>query len=278
MAFPYYRFYPGDYLRDTRRLTLLQHGAYHLLLHEYMSTGQPLRGDLDAMCRVCGALSGEERMAVEVVLAEFFVRDGLAWRHKRCDKELSHQDERTASARESAFQRWHTNADANAMRTHSRRNANQNQNQNQIPEPLPEPEPEPEKPKSKALRPPRPKKPGEEVAPTVETWLSYAKAYFERYGTEPVRNATVNGQLKNFVARIGATESPWVAASYLQNQSRRYVNGGHSVGLMLHDAEKLRTEWANGRVVTDAQAGRIDRGVADNPFLKILRENASGQA
>ena len=140
VAYPYYRFFPGDYLRDTRRLTLLQHGAYHLLIHEYMATAKPLRGDLDAMCRVCGALSGEERKAVEFVLAEFFTMDGPLWRHKRCDAELAKLDDRSQAARESAERRW-VNSDANAMRTHSGRNANQNQNQNQIPKPEPRTKP-----------------------------------------------------------------------------------------------------------------------------------------
>lgn len=125
MSYPYYRFFPGDYLRDTRRLTILQHGAYHLLIHEYMTAGKPLHGNLDAMCRVCGALSGEERKAVEFVLAEFFTMDGPNWRHKRCDGELAELSGRSAAASESAKKRWN----ANAMRTHSEGNANQNQNQ-----------------------------------------------------------------------------------------------------------------------------------------------------
>jgi hypothetical protein len=85
------------------------------------------------------------------------------------------------------------------------------------------------------------------VAPTTEVWLAYSASYLDRYQTEPVRNATVNGQFANFVARIGAKEAPAVASWYLRHEGRRYVQGGHSVGLMLHDAEKLRTEWATGR-------------------------------
>lgn len=127
MSFPYYRFFPGDYLRDTRRLTILQHGAYHLLIHEYMASGKPLRGDLDAMCRICGALSGEERNAVEFILVEFFDRDGPLWRHKRCDTELAKLNERSDEARKSVNTRW--GRSTNVIRTHSGRNTNQNQNQ-----------------------------------------------------------------------------------------------------------------------------------------------------
>jgi len=122
LGLPYYRFFPADYLRDTRRLTLLQHGAYRILIDEYMGAGG-LRGDLDGMCRVCGALSGEERAAVEFVLSEFFTKAGPTWKHKRCDEELEHLSSKTFAARDSALARWKKD-NANAKRTQSGRNAN----------------------------------------------------------------------------------------------------------------------------------------------------------
>jgi hypothetical protein len=41
-----------------------------------------------------------------------------------------------------------------------------------------------------------------------ETWKFYTDAFFNRYGTEPVRNSKVNSQVKQFVKRIGYSESP----------------------------------------------------------------------
>lgn len=96
-------------------------------------------------------------------------------------------------------------------------------------------------------------KSAKERAPTAETWDAYAAAYATRYKAEPVRNATVNGQLAQFVGRIGAEESPSVAAYFVGHQARFYVETGHSVGMLLRDAEKLRTEWATGRRGVDAQ-------------------------
>ncbi len=85
-----------------------------------------------------------------------------------------------------------------------------------------------------------------EPSPTADTWEAYSTAYEARYGAEPVRNATVNAQLAQLVRRLGADESPMVAAWYVGHKNHFYVSAGHSVGMLLHDAEKLRTEWATG--------------------------------
>jgi phage replication O-like protein O len=79
------------------------------------------------------------------------------------------------------------------------------------------------------------------------TWLAYKSEFFSRYGTNPVRNPKVNSQIKSFVGRIGYEESPLVAAYYVKSNENFYVKKFHSVGQMLADAEKVRTEWATGR-------------------------------
>lgn len=92
-----------------------------------------------------------------------------------------------------------------------------------------------------------------------ETWKSYSDAYYLRYETEPVRNATINTQVKAFVKRIGAEESPHVAAFFVQSNAAFYVQRGHVFGNLLADAEKLRTEWATGKSVTSGAARQVDR-------------------
>jgi len=86
----------------------------------------------------------------------------------------------------------------------------------------------------------------EAEAPTAAVWQAYSDAYFRRYQVEPARNATVNGQLANLVARLGAQEAPHVAAFYVANDEPLYRRKRHPVGLLLHDAEGLRTQWARG--------------------------------
>jgi hypothetical protein len=92
-----------------------------------------------------------------------------------------------------------------------------------------------------------------------ETWKSYSTAYFDRYGTEPVRNAKVNGQVKQFVQRIGFVESPHVSAFFLTHNNAYYAGRMHSVDCLLADAEKLRTEWATGNAITQTKARQMDK-------------------
>ena len=92
-----------------------------------------------------------------------------------------------------------------------------------------------------------------------ETWHAYSLAYSKRYGADPVRNATVSSQIKQFVQRIGADESPAVAAFYVDHNAQFYVKKMHSVGVLLTDAEKIRTEWATGRKMTNLEAKNAEQ-------------------
>lgn len=106
------------------------------------------------------------------------------------------------------------------------------------------------------------KKPRKEVkaAPgTGKVWVAYATAYWNRYGVEPVRNAMVNGQLSSLVKRIGFDDAEHVAAFFVGHQHRYYVEKMHSVGLLLADCEKLRTEWATSTQMTQAKASQADK-------------------
>lgn len=107
---------------------------------------------------------------------------------------------------------------------------------------------------------------------TVETWAAYGTAYRARYQADPVRNSKVNGQLSQLVKRVGADAAP-MSAWYLGHNGYRYVQGGHSIGLLLMDAEKLHTEWATGRKITNTAAQQADRtaNTADI-FGKLIEE------
>ena len=126
---------------------------------------------------------------------------------------------------------------------------------------------------------PKPKKPAakKEPAPTTETWNAYAAAYERRYRVPPVRNAAVNGQLSQLVYRLGAIEAPQVAAWYVNHQNQFYVGGGHSVGLLLRDCEKLRTQWATGRQVTATQALQADKTQTNLSAFSSMIEEAKGR-
>jgi len=124
------------------------------------------------------------------------------------------------------------------------------------------------------------------IAPTVQppvsaaTWDAYSTAYERRYGIQPVRNAQVNAQLANLVKRIGGDDAPHVAAWYVGHNASWYVTKGHTVAALLADAEKLRTEWATNRRITNTSAKQADRTQANGDVWQKLireREEANGQ-
>lgn len=96
-----------------------------------------------------------------------------------------------------------------------------------------------------------------------EAWEAYSAAYRKRHGAEPVRNATTNAQMLRFVKRIGAEEAPKVAEFYVSHRQAFYVQQMHSVGLLLRDAEKLRTEWVTGRKTTATASRQEDKTQAN---------------
>jgi hypothetical protein len=110
------------------------------------------------------------------------------------------------------------------------------------------------------------------------TWESYCDAYAGRYGVGPVKNAKVAGMVVSFVKRIPMVEAPDIAAWYVQHPGRFYVERGHVFDHLLKDAEKLRTEWATGRVVTSTAARQSDRrGAMASAVENLLAECEDAQ-
>ena len=58
-------------------------------------------------------------------------------------------------------------------------------------------------------------------------------------------------------------EAPFVAAFFVQHNAQYYVQKMHGVGLLLSDAEKLRTEWATGKSITATRSKQIDQTAAN---------------
>lgn len=135
MAIPYYRFFPGDYARDTRHLSLTQHGVYRLLIDLYMDQGGPLRNDLPYLHRWLHAESVEERNAVEFILGEFFLLTPDGWTHGRADREISWRSEQSRAGKaavEARERRKYIDRQSTDHRPFIDRSSNQNQNQNHI--------------------------------------------------------------------------------------------------------------------------------------------------
>jgi len=109
----YYTFYQGDYLRDTQDLSLIEHGAYHLLLHHYYSA-QALPVDMPRLCRICRAVSKEEQDAVAAVVKRYFYEDDGFYRNARADEEMEKRDKYRESQRNKAKSRWVSQGNLNA--------------------------------------------------------------------------------------------------------------------------------------------------------------------
>lgn len=84
----YYRRYVGDYLRDTPRLSVLEHGAYNLLLDYYYADEQPLPTDRLEVYTMVRAMTPADRKAVDKVLDKYFELRDDGWHNKRADHEI----------------------------------------------------------------------------------------------------------------------------------------------------------------------------------------------
>ncbi len=93
--------YIGDYLKDTRRLSTLEHGAYLLLIMEYWQQGG-LPDDDAQLARIAG-LSLSEWRSVRPTLSSFFTN---GWNHERIERELAQAKDKQDKAREAALRRW----------------------------------------------------------------------------------------------------------------------------------------------------------------------------
>ena len=112
-ATKWYARYPGDYGRKTRHLSMMEHGAYALLLDHYYNTGKPLPANADQLHRICMAFAEAEQAACMAVLHEFFILREDGWHNDRADEELLKRSE-ISEKRSKAASRRGANAPAKA--------------------------------------------------------------------------------------------------------------------------------------------------------------------
>lgn len=95
------------------------------------------------------------------------------------------------------------------------------------------------------------------------TWEAYGHAYRVRYGTNPVRNAKVNSQVKQLVLRLGGAEAPEVAAFFVTINDAFYIRRAHELGILISNAEGIRTQWATGRQMNGTTARQLEQTQAN---------------
>ncbi len=83
----YYRFFQGDYHKDTAGLSLVEHGAYRLLLDSYYAD-ESLTSERIRLNAICKARTRRELKAVEYVVEKFFRQEGDRLINNRVEREL----------------------------------------------------------------------------------------------------------------------------------------------------------------------------------------------
>jgi uncharacterized protein YdaU (DUF1376 family) len=162
MSDHWFAFYPGDYLRDTAHLSLLEQGAYTLLLLHIYATGSPLPRRKTAIYRICRATTDVEIAAVDSVLAEFFELRRNGYHNARADRELAkratHSARLSESGRAGAAKRW--NAPSINGNSDSQANGQANGEANGLPMARPQPQPQPQSEEKPTHTPAVPSAPG----------------------------------------------------------------------------------------------------------------------
>jgi uncharacterized protein YdaU (DUF1376 family) len=84
----YYQRNIGSYQKKTQTLSLLEHGAYCLLIDNYFATEARIPLEMDEVYRICRAVSRKDRAAVTAVLKKYFTMTDTGYVHSRCEEEI----------------------------------------------------------------------------------------------------------------------------------------------------------------------------------------------
>lgn len=68
----YYKHFLGDYARATGHLSMLEHGAYRLMLDHFYGAGRPLPANRKALYRLLRAETAADQRAVDTIAVEFW--------------------------------------------------------------------------------------------------------------------------------------------------------------------------------------------------------------
>jgi hypothetical protein len=68
----FYKHFIGDYARATGHLSVIEHGAYRLMLDHFYGAGKPLPANRKALYRLLRAEAEAERRAVDSICFQFW--------------------------------------------------------------------------------------------------------------------------------------------------------------------------------------------------------------
>jgi uncharacterized protein YdaU (DUF1376 family) len=100
----WFKLYIGDYQRDTAHLSIVEHGAYLLMLQHYYATEQPLPTG-KALHRMLRAQDKAERDAIDTVAARFWTQTEAGLVNRRADEEITKANTQADTNRAIAVER-----------------------------------------------------------------------------------------------------------------------------------------------------------------------------
>lgn len=251
---PYIQFFPADYLRDTRCLSLAARGVWMDVLCTLWNA--PKRGQKTLTLEGWAGEVGKPESEVSALLLDL-ESNGIGKFIHETDGKLTiisrrmirDERERKGAAKRKQYQRdrsesrnCHTDSHANVTGIYQKSYI---RSQNQKSE---EEKKEERKNKSCGQVKTVPAIPKSSAA-----WTAYEEAYRTVYGVDPVRNQQANALMCRLVDKLGAEEAPAVAAFYLSHRNPFYVAKRHPPNLLVQDAEGLRTQWITGCKATRSE-------------------------
>ena len=93
----YYKRFPGDYQSDTAHLSMIEHGAYGLLLDYIYGSEKPVPSG--RIYHICRAFSPDEQAACDSVIGQFFESVDGGYMNPRAEKEMAEDLPRIEAAR-----------------------------------------------------------------------------------------------------------------------------------------------------------------------------------
>lgn len=105
----------------------------------------------------------------------------------------------------------------------------------------------------------------------AKIWEAYKQAYFLRYKTEPVRNASVNSKISQLAKRLGA-DAEKIVVFYVNHNDPFYIRQLHQIGACLTNAEALYTQFKRGVAILPRDVKNFEQNQNMNDLMNELKK------
>jgi hypothetical protein len=120
------------------------------------------------------------------------------------------------------------------------------------------------------------KKPVKGESDGSKVWELYKELYFQRYKTDPVRNAKVNANCSALVTRLGLDGALDVVRFFLKQNDQRFLSCYHGLHLCLYYCEALHTAMKKGKLITQNESKKIENTASNIDTSRSYLEKKHG--